>query len=57
MLAIMPSQALPEDGKLIALDKDERSMAVARKYWDKAGVRHKVCTAGSDAVCISPARP
>ncbi len=35
-------QALPEDGKLYALDKDERSMSVARRYWEKAGVKHKV---------------
>ena len=36
------TQALPADGYLLALDKDVRSMAVARKYWDLAGVGHKV---------------
>lgn len=36
------NQALPEHGKLVALDKDLTSLAVARKYWQVAGVRHKV---------------
>ena len=36
------AQALPEDGVLMALDKDARSMTVARKYFDAAGVGHKV---------------
>ena len=42
----MPSlhrpKALPENGQLFALDKDDRSMSVARKYWELAGVSHKV---------------
>lgn len=36
------AMALPEDGKLFALDKDALAMSVAQKYWEKAGVRHKV---------------
>lgn len=34
--------ALPDDGRLIALDISEDYTALARKYWDKAGVAHKV---------------
>ena len=34
---------MPDSGAVLyALDKDERSMAVARRYWESAGVRHKV---------------
>lgn len=35
-------QAMPPDGALVACDRDERSMAVARRYWREAGVDHKV---------------
>jgi len=35
-------QALPADGLLVALDKDASTMAVAQRYWEKAGVAHKV---------------
>jgi predicted O-methyltransferase YrrM len=34
--------ALPEDGKLIACDVSEEYTAIARRYWDLAGVSHKV---------------
>ncbi|HED16092.1 MAG TPA: SAM-dependent methyltransferase [Gammaproteobacteria bacterium] len=34
--------AMPEDGKLVACDIDEDWTAVARKYWDRAGVAHKI---------------
>eukprot|EP00879_Flechtneria_rotunda_P028167 GHRR01030249.1.p1 GENE.GHRR01030249.1~~GHRR01030249.1.p1 ORF type:complete len:181 (+),score=58.33 GHRR01030249.1:444-986(+) len=34
--------ALPESGKLVAFDKEPTTMEVAQKYWDKAGVAHKV---------------
>lgn len=34
---------LPEGGKLVACDRDERSLAVARQYYEHAGVLHKVC--------------
>ncbi|KAG1662959.1 hypothetical protein FOA52_006712 [Chlamydomonas sp. UWO 241] len=40
--SVAVAMALPETGKLYALDKDDRSMGVARKYWAKAGVQHKV---------------
>lgn len=34
--------ALPQDGLLVALDRDEKALAVAHKYWRAAGVDHKV---------------
>ncbi len=34
--------ALPDDGRLVALDISEDYTALARTYWDKAGVAHKV---------------
>ncbi|MEM9482994.1 MAG: class I SAM-dependent methyltransferase, partial [Cyanobacteria bacterium P01_F01_bin.116] len=34
--------ALPEDGHLIACDISTEYTAMARKYWEKAGVAHKV---------------
>ncbi len=34
--------ALPEDGQVVACDVSEEFTAVARKYWQKAGVAHKI---------------
>lgn len=34
--------ALPSDGKLIACDVNETSTAIARRYWEKAGVQAKI---------------
>ncbi len=34
--------AMPDDGRLIACDIDEDWTSVARKYWDRAGVAHKI---------------
>ncbi|HSO06467.1 MAG TPA: class I SAM-dependent methyltransferase [Pelomicrobium sp.] len=34
--------ALPEDGRLVACDVSEEWTAVARRYWDRAGVAHRV---------------
>jgi len=34
--------ALPEDGRLVACDVSEEWTAVARRYWARAGVDHKV---------------
>ena len=47
VLATMPllclvRQALPEDGMLVACDRDPRALELARKYWQRAGVAHKV---------------
>jgi predicted O-methyltransferase YrrM len=34
--------ALPEDGRLTALDVSEEWTAIARRYWQQAGVAHKI---------------
>jgi predicted O-methyltransferase YrrM len=34
--------ALPEDGKIVACDSSEEYTAIARKYWQKAGVDRKI---------------
>jgi predicted O-methyltransferase YrrM len=34
--------ALPADGKVIACDVSEEYTAIARRYWEKAGVAHKI---------------
>ncbi|WP_017658609.1 class I SAM-dependent methyltransferase [Baaleninema simplex] len=34
--------ALPENGKLVACDVDEEYTAIARRYWEKAGVSGKI---------------
>ncbi|PNW73770.1 hypothetical protein CHLRE_13g571950v5 [Chlamydomonas reinhardtii] len=34
--------ALPADGKLVALDRDERPVAMAQRYWGLAGVEERV---------------
>ncbi|MBW4676025.1 MAG: class I SAM-dependent methyltransferase [Desmonostoc geniculatum HA4340-LM1] len=33
---------LPEDGKMIAADVSEEFTAIARRYWQEAGVAHKI---------------
>lgn len=35
-------QALPEDGQLVACEKDEAMLQLAREAWTRAGVLHKV---------------
>lgn len=34
--------ALPDDGRLVACDVDATTTAVARRYWETAGVAHKI---------------
>ncbi len=36
------AQALPEDGYLVALERDERFPPVGQPYWKEAGVDHKI---------------
>lgn len=36
------AMALPDDGEIIACDVNEETTAVAKRYWQKAGVDHKV---------------
>ena len=41
-----PGQALPEDGRLVACERDERPLELARRAWHDAGVAHKVKPSG-----------
>ncbi len=34
--------ALPEEGKLVACEVSEEYASIARKYWQKAGIEHKI---------------
>ncbi|PNH08045.1 O-methyltransferase mdmC [Tetrabaena socialis] len=36
------AMALPADGRLVALDRDERHMEMARRFWQLAGVAEQV---------------
>jgi predicted O-methyltransferase YrrM len=40
--ALVVAAALPEDGKIIACDVSEEFTAIARPYWEKANVAHKI---------------
>jgi caffeoyl-CoA O-methyltransferase len=34
--------ALPDDGRIVACDVSEEYTAIARRYWERAGVAHKI---------------
>ena len=36
------AQALPEDGRVVACDVSEEWTAIGRRYWQEAGVAHKI---------------
>src|SRR5262245_45830755 len=40
--ALVVALALPDDGRVVACDPSEEFTAVARRYWQAAGVTHKV---------------
>jgi predicted O-methyltransferase YrrM len=40
--AMCVALAMPEDGRIIGCDIDEDWTAVARRYWQEAGVAHKI---------------
>ncbi|MCW3099794.1 MAG: O-methyltransferase, family 3 [Chthonomonadaceae bacterium] len=40
--ALTVATALPEDGKLIACDVSTEWTSIGRKYWEEAGVAHKI---------------
>jgi predicted O-methyltransferase YrrM len=40
--SLVVALALPADGTLVACDVSEEYTAIARRYWEKAGVAHKI---------------
>ena len=40
--SLVVALALPEDGKVIACDRDPQATAIARRYWQAAGVADKI---------------
>ena len=40
--SLVTAIALPEDGQIIACDVEEKYTKIARKFWEKAGVSHKI---------------
>src|SRR5277367_3849909 len=40
--ALAVALALPDDGRIIACDKNAEWTSVARRYWREAGVQHKI---------------
>ena len=40
--ALVTALALPDDGKIIACDKDEQYTNIARLYWERANVSQKI---------------
>jgi predicted O-methyltransferase YrrM len=40
--SLVVALALPDDGRVIACDVSEEYTAIARRYWEKAGVAHKI---------------
>jgi predicted O-methyltransferase YrrM len=40
--SLVVALALPEDGKVIACDRDPEATAIARRYWQTAGVEEKI---------------
>jgi caffeoyl-CoA O-methyltransferase len=40
--ALAVALALPDDGRVLACDVSEEYTRIARSYWDKAGVGHKI---------------
>lgn len=46
------AQALPEDGTLLAFERDRAVLEVAKSFWEKAGVAHKIQAVEGDAAVM-----
>jgi caffeoyl-CoA O-methyltransferase len=58
--ALCIARGLPDDGKLLCCDVSEEWTAVARRYWARAGVAHKIelrIAPALDTLRALPARP
>jgi predicted O-methyltransferase YrrM len=58
--ALCVASALPSDGRLVACDVSEEWTAIARKYWEKAGVADRVelrLGPALDTLAALPAEP
>jgi predicted O-methyltransferase YrrM len=40
--ALVAAMAIPEDGQVVAVDMSEDYTSIARRYWEEAGVDHKI---------------
>ena len=40
--SLVVARALPEDGRIVACDMSEEWTGIARRYWEEAGVAHKI---------------
>jgi caffeoyl-CoA O-methyltransferase len=55
--ALCIARGLPEDGSLICLDRSEEWTAVARRYWVRAGLDHRIDLRLGDALTTLRALP
>ena len=58
--ALCIARALPDDGRLICCDVSEEWTAIARRYWEKAGVSEKIdlrIAPGLDTLRALPQQP
>ena len=40
--SLCAAQVIPDDGKVVALDVSEEYTSIGKKYWEEAGVAHKI---------------
>jgi len=40
--ALVMAQALPDDGEVVTCDIDPKATSVAKRYWEKAGLSHRI---------------
>ncbi len=55
--AICVARALPPDGSLLCCDVSEEWTSIARRYWDKAGLSHKITLRLAPALDTLRAQP